>query len=250
MSTVEHTEAPGSLSGEAAGPAPTRRAVATGAALTAVMVVTVMVVGGEIIPGLVVVFALFAGLAVGLLRSRARWLLVLAVVLPVLALVTSIPFIVSDLSHPESAGGFVPQLLLSLAASFTALAAGAALGGRGRLVRPAAVVFATCGLLGSSASAVATAGLTDDVAMEGDVVVVAEGVEFPARVTLRSGPVGLLLDNGDPIRHTFVIDGTDVDQEMPGSTARRLVVDLEPGTYRYFCDVPGHDGMEGSLVVD
>lgn len=250
MSTVGHTDAPGSLRGEEAGPAPTRRAAAGGAALTAVLVLTVMVVGGEVIPGLIVTGALFVGLAVGLLRSRARWLLVLAVALPGAALVTSVPFVVSDLSHPESAGGFVPQLLLSLAASFTALAAGAALGERGRLVRPAAAAFAIVGLLGSAVSIVATVGLSDDEAVEGDVVVVAEGVEFPTRVTLRSGPAGLLLDNGDPIRHTFVIDGTDVDQEMPGSTARRLVVDLEPGTYRYYCDVPGHDAMEGTLVVD
>ena len=55
--------------------------------------------------------------------------------------------------------------------------------------------------------------------------------------------------NKDVVRHTFVIEGQDVKQEMPGSTNRRLEINLPAGRYEFKCDVPGHERMEGILEV-
>ena len=44
--------------------------------------------------------------------------------------------------------------------------------------------------------------------------------------------------------------GQDIKQELPGGTSRRIEVNLPAGTYRFFCDVPGHESiMEGVLTV-
>ena len=55
--------------------------------------------------------------------------------------------------------------------------------------------------------------------------------------------------NEDPIRHTFVIEELEVSLELPANTARRVDFDAASGTYRFFCDVPGHDDMVGVLTV-
>ena len=67
-------------------------------------------------------------------------------------------------------------------------------------------------------SAVATLGVEDDAQQAGDIVIVAEDVEYPERVTASAGAIALFLDNDDVIRHTFVIDEADVQQELPGAT--------------------------------
>lgn len=226
-----------------------RRGAATGAVLVSLLSIVSMVLAGELIPPLLVMAVLFAGTAAALWGRSSRWALYVGIGLPVLAFLGSIRFVVADLSHPESIAGFVPQLLLTLAVLFTAVASGAQLAGSGPRVRSVAVGFGALAVGGLLTSVAATAGLSDDERREGDLFVVAEDTEFPAEITTSRGELGLFLQNADPIRHTFVIEGTDVHQEMPGSTSRRAEVVLEPGTYRYFCDVPGHDGMEGTLSV-
>ena len=37
---------------------------------------------------------------------------------------------------------------------------------------------------------------------------------------------------------------------VPVSTDVRIPADLAPGTYRYYCDIAGHESMEGTLVVE
>jgi uncharacterized cupredoxin-like copper-binding protein len=59
----------------------------------------------------------------------------------------------------------------------------------------------------------------------------------------------LWVDNQDPFHHTFVIDGTDVREVLVASSSVRVPVDLAPGSYRFWCDVPGHESMEGVLDV-
>jgi plastocyanin len=98
-------------------------------------------------------------------------------------------------------------------------------------------------------SVVAAGGVESDVHEPGDVVVEAVGALFPEQLQAPAGGAVLWVDNQDPIRHTFVIEGTDVHAELPGSSAVRVETDLAVGTYRFFCDVPGHERMEGELVV-
>lgn len=72
--------------------------------------------------------------------------------------------------------------------------------------------------------------------------------------TVPAGEVTFRLEQEDPdAPHDFRIDeldeGTDVLEE--GETDE-FTVDLESGTYTYYCSVPGHReaGMEGELEVE
>lgn len=254
MATI-HTPPTGQASGSSS-PVPDvagwRKATAVAAGVVSVMALLTTVLAGELIPPLVVIALLFAGGAVAIVRTGAvdaAWPGYALAVFGVLALGGSMPFLVADLSHPESAAGFIPQMLLVCAVLLAGLG-GVVSSRRAALPLPPVVAtFVVVAVMGVIVSIVATATLSDDEAEPGDVEIVAEDVEYPAVVELEAGAVGFLVDNADPFRHTFLIEGTDVAQEVPGSTARRVEVDLEPGTYRYYCDVPGHEDMEGTLTV-
>lgn len=78
----------------------------------------------------------------------------------------------------------------------------------------------------------------------------ARNVEFvPANLRADSGEVAVFVDNDDSFRHTFSIDALAVDLEVPGGKATRVELIAEPGTYEFYCAVPGHEDMRGELVV-
>ena len=74
--------------------------------------------------------------------------------------------------------------------------------------------------------------------------------------TAAAGPTTLEIVNEQPVPHDVALEdsggeevgGTDVVSE--GSSS--VEVTLEPGTYTFFCTVPGHReaGMEGTLTVE
>lgn len=74
-------------------------------------------------------------------------------------------------------------------------------------------------------------------------------VEFPETLTATAGSVGFVVENKDASRHTFVIEGRDVKLEGPSSKTRRVEANLPSGTYKFLCDVPGHENMTGTLTV-
>lgn len=227
-----------------------RRAASVGAPVVAVSLLTLMAFTGEVIPPMIVIATLFVALSVLLRRVDARWPVYVGIVLPLLALGGNASFIIADVSHPESAAGFVPATGVLLSMLFTAAASVLARTGAGLSVRPVAGSVVAVGLVAAVGSAAATASLDDDERQDGDVGVLASNVEYPAELLVEAGAVGFHIDNDDAIRHTFLIEGTSVDQEVPGATARRVTADLDAGTYRYYCDVPGHEDMEGTLVVE
>lgn len=71
-----------------------------------------------------------------------------------------------------------------------------------------------------------------------------------------AGSVTINFDNPASISHDVVVEnqqGNEVgktDLVSQGETS--TTVDLQPGTYTFFCDVPGHreGGMEGTLTVN
>jgi uncharacterized cupredoxin-like copper-binding protein len=73
----------------------------------------------------------------------------------------------------------------------------------------------------------------------------------PSRLVAAAGPVGFAVTNGDLFWHTFTIDELNVNLRAPTGAGRRAVVDARPGTYEFYCAVPGHRtaGMKGTLVV-
>lgn len=227
-----------------------RRAASIGAVAAAASLLALMALAGEVIPPVIVIATLFVVLSVVLRRVAARWPVYVGIVFPLLAIGGNATFIIADVSHPESAAGFVPATAVLLSALFTAAASLLARTGATLAVRPVAGATVTIGLVALVGSAVATATLDDDKRQDGDVAVLASNVEYPGELRVEAGDVGFFIENDDVIRHTFLIEGTGVDQEVPGSTARRVTADLGPGTYRYFCDVPGHEDMEGTIVVE
>lgn len=67
----------------------------------------------------------------------------------------------------------------------------------------------------------------------------------------RAGNATFVLQNKDTIEHYVVIDELGLEVEAHGGETARQTIALEPGTYTYYCKVPGHRqaGMEGNLVV-
>ena len=224
--------------------------VATTAMILAGSLLGVQVLAGELSPPLAVFAAIHLVLGIVLTRSRSRWPVVLALVLAIVYVAGGVPFFVANLAHPESPASFLAEAFALIAAM--TLIVGAIAGLRG--VRPggrAPIAYAAAGLavVAVIVSVVAAAGVDADVRQPGDVAIAAERSTFPAEVEVPVGGAGLWVDNRDPIHHTLVVDGPDVRVVLPGRTAVRVELDLAPGTYRYWCDVPGHDDMEGELTV-
>jgi uncharacterized cupredoxin-like copper-binding protein len=83
------------------------------------------------------------------------------------------------------------------------------------------------------------------------------GLSFaPAALKAKAGAVTLKLSNpgGNGLPHGIAIEGAGVSQSgriaQPGGTSS-ISVTLKPGTYTFYCPVPGHraQGMEGTLTV-
>ena len=69
----------------------------------------------------------------------------------------------------------------------------------------------------------------------------------------KAGNVTIDLDNPSSTPHAVAIEGNGVDQSSQTVTASKTSVtaDLKPGTYTFYCSVPGHEqaGMKGTLTV-
>src|SRR4051794_22537306 len=70
----------------------------------------------------------------------------------------------------------------------------------------------------------------------------------------KAGKVTITMDNPAPVPHAIAVEGNGVDMDgktvMSGGTST-VTADLKPGTYTFYCPVPGHEqaGMKGTLTV-
>lgn len=226
-----------------------RDGVATGLLVVVAGVIGIMVAMGEVFLDVIPFLVAFVALALWSARSGsrlARWITV--ALLTVMLAVNSV-YAAGDLSHPESAAAFIATSVVMgggvvtiVLAVLSALRRPAS-GGRVWAVAAAALV-ALAGM-----SLVAAAQVDDAVARAGDEVVTAAEFEYPEEIRIDSG-AGLVIDNDDMARHTFVVDGPDgTTVEVPAGSTARTEVDLDPGTYRFYCDIPGHEEMQGILEV-
>jgi plastocyanin len=70
--------------------------------------------------------------------------------------------------------------------------------------------------------------------------------------TATAGEVTIDYENGGNLTHTLLIDGVDdfkLSVSANGDTDEGTA-ELEPGDYRIYCDVPGHESMEATLTVE
>lgn len=116
-----------------------------------------------------------------------------------------------------------------------------------------ALVLAACGGSGDTAEGGDGAVTAEDgaVTIQGLDTLKYSAIE----ITAQPGALEVTLECGEAVNHDFVIEelGDEVVVECAaGETATGTTSELEPGTYTYYCSVPGHRaaGMEGTLTVE
>jgi plastocyanin len=89
-----------------------------------------------------------------------------------------------------------------------------------------------------------------------EIETASSGLAFASKsATAKAGKVTVDFTNGQPIPHDVAIEsagGEVIGQtETTAEGSDSTEVELEPGTYTFFCTVPGHReaGMEGTLTV-
>ena len=129
-------------------------------------------------------------------------------------------------------------------------------GGTIPLLLVAVVAFA--GIMATSAAA----GTDGGTSKKSDIRLVAKNTKFSPKklqfgggggdkLQLTTGDVSVFVTNKDFWWHTFTIDKLHVDLRIPEGGHRRVTFKASPGTYKFYCAVPGHTqaGMKGTLVV-
>jgi plastocyanin len=121
--------------------------------------------------------------------------------------------------------------------------------GRGVARGLAAIAIAVVLLI---AGVAAVTGSGNNSARAGDLVISATNARY-STTTLRAdhGTVTVDFTNNDLFWHTFTVPGLNVDIQAPVKGHRRVSFNAAPGTYEFFCAVPGHKqiGMRGTLVI-
>lgn len=242
--TIDETGAPTQ-------PAPWHDGVALGLVLTVAGALGLMAVFGEIFFDALAFLVVFIALAVWAARSRSsrlRW--AIAVLMTLFVGVNSV-YAVGDLSHPESPGPFIATAVVIASGIATIVLAVATARGRQLSARRTWSIVAVVVGVAAVGSMLATAATDDAVAQPGDATIVAERVDYPEQVVVTSGASGVLLSNHDNMRHNFVVDGQIDEVELPANTDVRVdIADLAPGEYAFHCSIPGHEAMQGSLVIE
>lgn len=72
-----------------------------------------------------------------------------------------------------------------------------------------------------------------------------------APTEIPAGSATVAIDNEGNLLHDVTFEGADVVVEAQGGAQAWETFNLRPGTYTYFCSVPGHraNGMEGTVEV-
>jgi uncharacterized cupredoxin-like copper-binding protein len=78
----------------------------------------------------------------------------------------------------------------------------------------------------------------------------------PTTLTAKAGKVTLDMTNpsSSGLEHAIAVEGNGVDKDgatvQPGGSSK-VTITLKPGTYEFYCPVPGHKaaGMKGTLTV-
>lgn len=128
---------------------------------------------------------------------------------------------------------------------------------RGALALTTALTLAACGG-GGGKTPIDSGGPGNGSSF---AVTASEWAFAPDAITTSAGAVVVTVTNGGVIEHDFTIEGTDLRVPadaavyvkaagQDGSTVEETL-ELTPGTYTYYCSVPGHreQGMEGTLTV-
>ena len=106
-------------------------------------------------------------------------------------------------------------------------------------------------LTGCSSSGESAQGLPGVAVSPGIDVVATEMSYDPSSIVVDAGEVPVRIVNEGTVVHDLRIEGLPFLLEAQPGATETSVVDLEPGTYEFYCSIPGHReaGMEGVLEV-
>jgi plastocyanin len=164
------------------------------------------------------------------------------------------------LSNAGHRGGLVGILLPATLAAVSLAGLVAGLAAIARRRDPAAGAGAArragLGAIGAVAAALLVAAAVGpgppQPALTGELALDFSNTAFhPATLTAPSGGVTVYLTNRDLFWHSFTIDRAAVNVDVPVGGARRVAFTVPPGSYQFYCRVPGHRqaGMVGTLRV-
>ncbi|MDE3070177.1 MAG: cupredoxin domain-containing protein [Acidobacteriota bacterium] len=156
----------------------------------------------------------------------------------------------SGLARPRAGWRLAAHLCRRAAAGATGTVAVPPSGGAVLAVL-GALLLAGCGGSATGGSAVAGSFSSHALTIEADSGGAPSYVQGHARAA--AGTVRITLVNHSGIPHDLHVTGHGVDARTStiAQGEATLTATLTPGTYTYFCDVPGHRqaGMEGTLSV-
>jgi plastocyanin len=229
------------------------------------IVLQVLVVRELIVP-LSIILALTLVIA-GIVASRWRWAPLLAVLWCIVSVIPGLEPYTYNLMHPSETGKFIATLL-GLSLLFVAVVAGVAatVAGerqvaagyvprwlRGFLIGLAAFVLGAS-LVATIPPSDATAGVSAEALAQLPALGASHDLFDHKELRAKAGEViALRLENSDAIGHFFDIDELNVHVAMPsGKPSIALFTPTTPGTYTFYCHVPGHReaGMVGTLIVE
>jgi uncharacterized cupredoxin-like copper-binding protein len=229
------------------------------------IVLQVLVVRELIVP-LSIILALTLVIA-GIVASRWRWAPLLAILWCIVSVIPGLEPYTYNLTHPSETGKFIATLLgLSLLLVTVVAGVAATFSGERRVQEGRAprwlqgfLIGMAAFVLGASLVATtpppdATAGVSAEALAQLPALGASHDVFDQKEVRAKAGEVvALRLENSDAIGHFFDIDELNVHVGMPsGKPAIALFKPSTPGTYTFYCSVPGHReaGMVGTLVVE
>ncbi len=84
------------------------------------------------------------------------------------------------------------------------------------------------------------------------ILLATENMGFSStELVAKTGEITIQLDNHDLWWHTFTIDELGINLQVPMGANQQVTFKAPPGTYRFYCGIPGHvdAGMQGTLIV-
>ncbi len=120
-----------------------------------------------------------------------------------------------------------------------------------RLRTAVVLVMGLAALAGCSSSGESAQGLPGVAVSPGIDVVATEMAYDPSNIVVEAGEVPVRMVNEGTVIHDLRIEGLPFLLEAEPGATETATVDLEPGTYQFYCSIPGHReaGMEGVLEV-
>lgn len=197
--------------------------------------------------------AVGVGFGVGLLLLRWRSGLIGKLLLAVLfidVLAWMVLGAITNIAGGEPLGAvLVPAVLSGI--SLTGLVATIASFRRHTSAGRGTAVAAGLGAVVVVVAVIAALVTPEQATADADVLLVSEDVLFDrSTIEVPAGELTVALENRDLFWHTFTVDELGVDLAVPVSADRQVTFTAEPGTYTFYCRIPGHETrMAGTLIV-